>query len=90
MLGRGHCRLGAVAVLTSTLAGCGDRSPPAKWPEPPPPTFARPIGGSSSGEVPPAAEASASAADGADPKATSGSSSGDADAERSEASTTGP
>ncbi|MBK8238480.1 MAG: hypothetical protein IPK74_23370 [Deltaproteobacteria bacterium] len=26
------------------LAGCGDRSPPALWPEPPPPTLARPIG----------------------------------------------
>ena len=24
--------------------GCGDRSPPALWPEPPPPTLARPIG----------------------------------------------
>ena len=26
------------------LAACGDRSPPALWPEPPPPTLAKPIG----------------------------------------------
>lgn len=34
-----HCALGLFA-----LAACGDRSPPALWPEPPPPTLAKPIG----------------------------------------------
>jgi hypothetical protein len=34
-----RCALGLVL-----LAGCGDRSPPALWPEPPPPTLAKPIG----------------------------------------------
>lgn len=31
-----------VAVLL--VAACGDRAPPPLWPEPPPPTLAKPIG----------------------------------------------
>ncbi|HWB80629.1 MAG TPA: hypothetical protein VG755_36955 [Nannocystaceae bacterium] len=36
-------RAGCSAIVMMIL-GCGDRSPPALWPEPPPPTLARPIG----------------------------------------------
>jgi hypothetical protein len=32
------------ALVVVALAGCGDRSPPALWPEAPPPTLAKPIG----------------------------------------------
>jgi hypothetical protein len=32
------------ACLWLWIAACGDRSPPALWPEPPPPTLAKPIG----------------------------------------------
>jgi hypothetical protein len=31
-------------LIALPLFGCGDRSPPALWPEPPPPTLAHPIG----------------------------------------------
>lgn len=31
-------------ALVAALTGCGDRAPPALWPEPPPPTLAEPIG----------------------------------------------
>ena len=31
-------------MLVAAGAACGDRSPPALWPEPPPPTLAKPIG----------------------------------------------
>lgn len=32
------------ALVFVVLAACGDRSPPALWPEAPPPTLAKPIG----------------------------------------------
>jgi hypothetical protein len=31
-------------VIVLQLLACGDRSPPALWPEPPPPTLAAPLG----------------------------------------------
>jgi len=38
-------RVRAVAVVGLLLVcACGDRAPPALWPEPPPPTLAHPIG----------------------------------------------
>lgn len=33
-----------LAIGMCLALGCGDRSPPAMWPEPPPPTLAEPIG----------------------------------------------
>lgn len=39
---RSHARLACVWLWAA--AGCGDRSPPALWPDPPPPTLAAPIG----------------------------------------------
>ncbi|MFO0632292.1 MAG: hypothetical protein U0168_05515 [Nannocystaceae bacterium] len=36
--------LGVMLASVALPAGCGDRSPPALWPEPPPPTLAHPIG----------------------------------------------
>ena len=36
-------RAAACAVIVLATA-CGDRAPPALWPEPPPPTLAEPIG----------------------------------------------
>lgn len=32
------------AILFVSSIACGDRSPPAMWPEPPPPALAEPIG----------------------------------------------
>lgn len=43
-----------IASLLATMllvAACGDRAPPPLWPEPPPPTLAKPIG-----QEPPAAD----------------------------------
>ncbi len=40
-------RAGVMAALVAlgwAVLGCGDRSPPAMWPEAPPPTLAVPIG----------------------------------------------
>jgi hypothetical protein len=31
-------------IASGVVVGCGDRSPPALWPDPPPPTLAAPIG----------------------------------------------
>lgn len=43
---RSHARavVGVLLASVASLLGCGDRSPPALWPEPPPPTLAHPIG----------------------------------------------
>lgn len=32
-----------VLLTLGCAAGCGDRAPPALWPEPPPPTLAKPL-----------------------------------------------
>ena len=41
-----------LSVLSFVLVGCGDRAPPALWPEPPPPTLAEPIGVQHGGRAP--------------------------------------
>jgi hypothetical protein len=49
----------AAAAVIAPLLGCGDRAPPALWPEPPPPTLAAPIGideGAGEGELRPPGE----------------------------------
>ena len=38
-----HAAIGGLVAVLS-VAACGDRAPPALWPEPPPPTLAKPIG----------------------------------------------
>jgi hypothetical protein len=61
MRGRAAHALSSVALASLASLGCGDRAPPALWPEPPPPTLAAPIGideGEGEGEMsPPVAEA---------------------------------
>ncbi len=50
-------------LLPWAIVGCGDRSPPALWPEPPPPALAEPIGVADPSATPPSEPAPKSVGD---------------------------
>jgi len=57
-VGRGGAGLASLAALlmAGLTLGCGDRSPPAVWPQPEPPSLARPLAGPSEGSQDEASE----------------------------------
>jgi hypothetical protein len=61
--------VGATALVTAF--GCTDRTPPPRWPEPPPPTLATPIGQDEPAAAPTSDAPAASAADSDGPEAGS-------------------